>query len=111
MRALNGEQHRAASPAPLHDTHTPNVLLLIEERLALLEAEGLGATAWDTLYAGCAYSRSVGDKAAAGAWARRAADTACIALGGDSAEVEKYTSACTGGRRAATPKHRQKGGA
>ena len=44
-------------------------IALVEERLSLLEAERLDFK-HDTLYAACAYCRSVGDKSAASAWAR-----------------------------------------
>ena len=76
--------------------------LLVEERLSLLQAEGLDFT-HDTLYAACAYSRSVGDKAAASAWASRAAENARVALGKDSLEFNKY-AAFIGSRRAAKGK-------
>ena len=76
-----------------------NAIELVEERLALLAAEGLDTTMWDTLYAGCAYSRSVGDRAAASDWAGRAAENARLALGKDSDEYQKY-AALVGSRKA-----------
>lgn len=58
----------------------------------MLQAEGLEAKAWDTLYAGCVLSRKRGDKKGASAWASRAADSARLALGRDSLEFQKYAS-------------------
>jgi hypothetical protein len=75
-----------------------NAVALVEERLALLDAEDLHFQ-HDTLYAACAYSRSVGDKGAASAWASRAAENAERAMGKDSLEFCKYAALI--GRRAA----------
>ena len=69
-----------------------NAIALVEERLALMQVEGLDATSWDTLHAACAYCRSIGDKVGASSWAGRAAENARLALGRDSEEFQKYAS-------------------
>ena len=98
--AVNGNEH--APSVPGLPRARSNAIVLVEERLSLLQAEGLDFT-HDTLYAACAYSRSVGDKAAASAWASRAAENARLALGKDSLEFNKY-AALIGSRRAAKGK-------
>mmetsp|Transcript_11166 Transcript_11166/g.22548 ORF Transcript_11166/g.22548 Transcript_11166/m.22548 type:complete len:130 (+) Transcript_11166:1105-1494(+) len=89
-RVVNSSPHPGPHPSPKRASSSPEPHALIEERLALLEAEGLEATAWDTLYAGCVYSRKLGDKKGASAWASRAANLARLALGRDSLEFQKY---------------------
>ena len=64
-------------------------MALIEERLALLEEEGIG-TLWDTHYTAWAYHMNVGNEAEARRWAARAAVGAQVALGRDSADFLKY---------------------
>ena len=66
-------------------------VVLVKERLALLEEEGVH-TSWDTSYAAWAYCCSVGDKAEARKWACRAAESARIGLGRDSDEFIKYSA-------------------
>ena len=68
-----------------------NAIDLVEERLSLLAQDGIGNT-WDTMYAACAYSRSVGDRAQATHWASRAAASARVGLGCDSEEYQKYVA-------------------
>ena len=75
-----------------------NAIDLVEERLRLLDQDGIGNT-WDTMYAACAYSRSMGDRAQATLWASRAAESARVGLGCDSEEYQKYV-ALVGTRRA-----------
>lgn len=88
--AVNGEMRLGM---PQNHTRKPtDAVHLVEERLQLMDDEGVGGTAWDTLYAGCAYSRSIGDKFAATRYASRAAESARLALGRDSAEFQKYAS-------------------
>ena len=77
-----------------------NAIALVEERIALMEEEGTDGTSWDTLYAACAYCRSIGDKVEASKWASRAADMARLALGKDSDEFQQYAAYI--GRRSAT---------
>mmetsp|Transcript_16432 Transcript_16432/g.42160 ORF Transcript_16432/g.42160 Transcript_16432/m.42160 type:complete len:104 (-) Transcript_16432:185-496(-) len=103
MHAVNGETSPAATAMHAVPRAHSNAIALVEERLALLEAEGLGSMAWDTFYAGCSYSRSIGDKVAASTWASRAADAAKVALGCDSDEYQKY-AAYVGNRRATKSK-------
>ena len=87
--SVNGAGAAAATGLPRKQT---DAISLVEERMALLDTEGLGATGWDTLYGGCAYSRSIGDRVSASAWASRAAEAARLALGQDSNEYQKYAS-------------------
>ena len=77
-----------------------NAIALVEERLGLMTLEGTEHTSWDTLYAACAYCRSVGDKVEASQWASRAAEMARLALGKDSDEYQQY-AACIGRRSGA----------
>ena len=77
-----------------------NAIALVEERIALMEEEGTDGTSWDTLYAACAYCRSIGDKVEASKWASRAADMARLALGKDSDEFQQCAAYI--GRRSAT---------
>ena len=62
-RAVNGDGH-AIPPHLLQMAGAPTgsaapakrskALALVEERLALMEEEGVGGTSWDTAYAACA---------------------------------------------------------
>ena len=67
-----------------------DVIGLVEERLSLMEAEGMLPLAWDTLWAASEACELRGDAKAAGRWARQAAECARLALGVDSDEVEQY---------------------
>ena len=78
------EQRRAAGVA------------LLEERLELLKREaspGCASRAWDTLEALHRFCLEMGDDAAAERYAARAAESALIALGEQSAEYERYSRA------------------
>lgn len=95
---VNGDEQAPATPGL--PRARSNAIALVEERMDLLSAEGLDGAMWDTLYAACAYCRSVGDKEGASAWAARAAENASLALGKDSLEFNKY-AAYIGSRRTA----------
>ena len=75
-----------------------DAISLVEERLKLMEEEGIGGTSYDTIFAASAYCRLVGDRASASLWASRAADCARLALGCDSEEFVKLTSLVGNGR-------------
>ena len=100
QQAVNGEMV-PGGPQFLTRKKT-NAIALVEERLALMDEEGVGGTGWDTMYAACAYSRSIGDKVAATKWASRAAENARLALGRDSDEFQKYAGyiGSRGGKKA-----------
>ena len=66
-------------------------MALIEERLALLEEEGIHAH-WDTHYTAWAFHQNLGNEAEARRWAARAAMGAAVGLGRDSAEFLKYAT-------------------
>lgn len=63
---------------------------LVQERLALMEAEGMAPLAWDTLWAASEDCQLRGDSDAARQWASLAAECARLALGDESDEVARY---------------------
>ena len=63
---------------------------LIEERLALLEAEGEAALSWDTLECGSRHCLAMGDAVASKKFGARAAECARLALGTQCDEFESY---------------------
>lgn len=89
-RAVNGDMV-AGGPQNFNRKRTKAVELC-NERIELMEIEGVGGTCWDTLYAACSYCRSVGDKQLASSFASKAAESARHALGKDSQEYQKYAS-------------------
>ena len=78
-----------------------DVLELAEGRLRLLRKEGMGPTAWDTLWAAAAYLAATKQRGPAVEWAARAAECAAFALGEDSAEYEEYAAAAAKGAASA----------
>jgi hypothetical protein len=70
---------------------TASLVELVEERLTLMEEEGMSALAWDTLWVGSEACQLGGDAAAAKQWSARAAECARLALGSESDLVERYT--------------------
>ena len=76
--------------------------------LRLLRKEGMGPTAWDTLWAAAAYLAAAKQRGPAVEWAARAAECAAFALGEDSAEYEEYAAAAAKGANGAAPTGRLK---
>jgi hypothetical protein len=68
-------------------------LALIEERIILMEQEGMGALVWETQWAAREHCERIGDKTGARRWAQRAAESARHALGVQSEEFERYSRA------------------
>ena len=80
----------AALAARIQATPCPtDCVALVEQRLALMEAEGM-VTAWDTMGAAMSYCRFTAQPKAAAQWAARAASCAALALGRDSEEYAMY---------------------
>ena len=67
-------------------------LALIDERLRLMEEEGDSALGWDTLAAASRHCHAMGDAPTARRYARRATESARLALGANSQEVDSYVA-------------------
>ena len=75
---------------------------LIEERLRLMEGEGLQSMAWETHYGACAHCTAMGDRQGAAKWAARAAESAALAMGRVSEEHVRFAALVPGGGNGAT---------
>ena len=80
----------------------PNLIALVEERLALLDQEGL-YTNWDTYAVAMSFLKLCRDESGAQVWAARAAECARCALGDDSEEFLRYSTATARGSSAGAP--------
>jgi hypothetical protein len=74
----------------LREKRKASGIALLEERLALLDADGQGGRSWDTLEALHRFCSEMGDEVLAQRYAARAAQSARMALGEDSVEYVKY---------------------